>query len=89
MNDKVKVESASKAHNERRRAPRPSGSKSMRLILQEGAYWRAPRPRTMDEPHQPWKACKCAAKSDSSTFTLQIKVSTARQLDYQMTSAPL
>lgn len=41
MNDKVKVESASKAHNERRRAPRPSGSKSMQLILRIGGR-RAP-----------------------------------------------
>lgn len=32
---------------------------------------------------------KCSAKSDSSTFTLQIKVSAACQLDYQMGPAAL
>lgn len=53
----------------------------------------------MDEAHKSWpsnrqrregqRGHKSAAKSDSSTFTVQIKVSAACQLDYQMAPAAL
>lgn len=53
----------------------------------------------MDEAHKSWpgnrqrreglRGHKCAAKSDSSTFTVQIEVSAACQLDYQMAPAAL
>lgn len=63
------------------------------------AYWRALCLNRMDEAHKSWpgyrqrregwRGRKCAAKSDSSTYTVQIKVSAACQLDYQMAPAAL
>lgn len=62
-------------------------------------HWRALCPNRMDEAHKSWpgnrqrrggwRGRKCAAKSDSSTYTVQIKVSAACQLDYQMAPAAL
>lgn len=63
------------------------------------AYWRALCPNKMDEAQEScrgnrqwregWRGRKCAARSDSSTFTVQVKVSAACQFDYQMAPAAL
>lgn len=69
-------------------------------LLWRVAYWRALCPNGMvDEAHKSWpgyrqrregwRGCKCAAKSDSSTYAVQIKVSAACQVDYQMAPAAL
>lgn len=62
-------------------------------------HWRPLFLNRMDGTHKSWPSItqnkggqrgrKCAAKSDSSTFTVQIKVSAACQLDYQMAPAAL